>query len=343
MQMRNKTQQYEEILLAHGSGGRLTHDLITSKFLPHLGNSLLDVLGDSAVFDLGNKRLCFTTDSYVISPIFFPGGNIGSLSVHGTVNDIAVSGGRPLFMSAGFILEEGFGMDDLEAIIKSMANAAREAGVKIVTGDTKVVSKGSADKIFINTSGVGVIEYEGEISMERIAPGDLVIINGTIGDHGAAVMSTREGIGFSPNLTSDCASLNGLIEGILRLTPNIHFMRDATRGGLGAVLVEAAQGSGARIEINERDIPVKEEVRGLCEILGLDPLTIANEGKVVVFCPGSDADRVLTFMKGHVHGRDSAVIGTVTGSGEKRVILNTVVGGSRQIDMPVGELIPRIC
>lgn len=341
--MRNKTQQYEEILLAHGSGGRLTHDLIASKFLPRLGNSLLDVLGDSAVFELGGKRLCFTTDSYVINPIFFPGGNIGSLAVHGTVNDIAVSGGRPLFMSAGFILEEGFGMSDLETIIESMAHAARDAGVKIVTGDTKVVAKGSADRIFINTSGVGVIEYEGEISMDRIAQGDLVIINGTIGDHGAAVMSAREGIAFSPTLISDCASLNGLIEGILHTSPNIHFMRDATRGGLGSVLVEAAQGSGARIEINEKDIPVREEVRGLCEILGLDPLTIANEGKVLVFCPKIDADTVLSFMRGHPYGRNSEVIGEVTGSGEKRVILNTAVGGSRQIDMPVGELIPRIC
>jgi hydrogenase expression/formation protein HypE len=341
--MSNLTMQYEEILLAHGSGGRLTNDLITSRFLPLFRNDLLEVLGDSAVFSLGDRKLCFTTDSYVINPVFFPGGNIGSLAVHGTVNDISVSGGRPLFLSAGFILEEGFRMSDLDAIIQSMAQAANDAGVKIVTGDTKVVAKGSADKIFINTSGVGVVEYPGEISVRQIREGDVVIINGTIGDHGAAIMSVREGLKFTSGLKSDCASLNGLIQGILGVCPQVHFMRDATRGGLGAILSEVASASQARIEITEKAIPVRDEVRGLCEILGLDPLYIANEGKVVLFCPAAEGDKVLSSMRGHALGRDAAVIGEVKSLGSKRVILHTAIGGSREIDLPVGELIPRIC
>ncbi|HNY66595.1 MAG TPA: hydrogenase expression/formation protein HypE [Deltaproteobacteria bacterium] len=335
--------RYDEILLAHGSGGRLTSDLIGAKFLPHLRNDCLEALGDSAVFSIGGTKLCFTTDSYVVNPVFFPGGNIGSLAVHGTVNDLSVCGGRPLFMSAGFILEEGFPMRDLEAIVESMGSAAREAGVQIVTGDTKVVAKGSADRIFINTSGLGVIEYEGELSVGSIREGDVLIVSGTIGDHGAAILSAREELGLASGLVSDCASLNGLIHGVLGVSPHVHFMRDATRGGLGAVVCEAAAGAGARIELKEASIPVKEEVRGLCEILGLDPLYIANEGKLVLFCPAAEAGRVLSFMQGHPLGRDAAVIGEVTAMGGKRVILHTSVGGSREIDMPVGELIPRIC
>jgi hydrogenase expression/formation protein HypE len=341
--MSKPTLHYDEILLAHGSGGRLTSDLIATRFLPRLGNDLLEVLGDSAVFDLGGKKLCFTTDSYVINPVFFPGGNIGSLAVHGTVNDISVSGGRPLFLSAGFILEEGFPIRDLDVIIESMAHAANEAGVKIVTGDTKVVAKGAADKIFINTSGVGIIEYPGEISLRSIREGDAIIVNGTIGDHGAAILSVREELKFVSGLQSDCASLNGLIQGILGVSDSIRFMRDATRGGLGAILSEAATGADARFEIREQAIPVKEEVRGLCEVLGLDPLYIANEGKVVVFCPAGDAEKVLSFMKGHPLGKDAAVIGEVKSMGGGRVVLHTAIGGSREIDLPVGELIPRIC
>jgi hydrogenase expression/formation protein HypE len=341
--MSKTSMQYDEILLAHGSGGRLTNDLIATRFLPHLGNDLLEVLGDSAVFSIGDKKLCFTTDSYVINPVFFPGGNIGSLAVHGTVNDISVSGGRPLFLSAGFILEEGFRMSDLDTIVESMARAAREAGVKIVTGDTKVVARGAADKIFINTSGVGVIDYPAEISVRSIREGDVVIVNGTIGDHGAAILSVREELKFVSGLKSDCASLNGLIHGILGLSPNIHFMRDATRGGLGAILSEVASAAGARIELTEKAIPVKEEVRGLCEILGLDPIYIANEGKVVLFCPAEDGDRVLSFMRDHPLGQDAAIIGEVKSLSGKRVILHTAIGGSREIDLPVGELIPRIC
>lgn len=335
--------KYEEILLAHGSGGRLTNDLIAKSFLPRFRNTYLEALGDSAVFELGGKRLCFTTDSYVINPIFFPGGNIGSLSVHGTVNDIAVSGGRPLFMSAGFILEEGFPLSELEDIIESMARAAEAAGVHIVTGDTKVVARGAADRIFINTSGVGVIDYEGEISVRSIRKGDAIILNGTIGDHGAAILSTREGLNFTSNLISDCASLNGLVEGVLACSQGIRFMRDATRGGLGSILSEIAQASGARIEIWEKDLPVRDEVRGACEVLGLDPLYIANEGKMVVFCPWDDAEKVLSFMKGHQYGTHASLIGRVTEMEGKRVILHTLIGGSREIDMPVGELIPRIC
>ena len=335
--------KHDEIILAHGSGGRLSSDLITGMFLPRFGNDYLNVLGDSAVLDIHGRRLCFTTDSYVISPVFFPGGDIGSLAVNGTVNDIAVCGGRPLFVSAGFILEEGLKISELEEIVESMARAAGTAGVKIVTGDTKVVARGAADRIFINTSGIGVIDYEGEISMGRIGKGDVIIVNGTIGDHGAAVLSTREGIGFSPGLVSDCAPLTGLVEKILAASPDIHFMRDLTRGGLASILCEAARGARSRLEIRERDIPVREHVQGLCEVLGLDPLLFANEGKLAVFCPERDAGDVLSSMKGHEYGRDAAVIGEVTAVGMGRVILHTAVGGVREIDLPAGELIPRIC
>ncbi|MFY9397690.1 MAG: hydrogenase expression/formation protein HypE [Desulfomonilia bacterium] len=335
--------RYDEILLAHGSGGKMSSDLIAGVFLPRLGNSYLDALGDSAVLDLDGKRLCFTTDSYVINPVFFPGGDIGSLAVHGTVNDISVSGGRPLFLSAGFILEEGFKFSELMRIVDSMAQAARAAGVRIVTGDTKVVARGAADGLFINTSGIGVIDYPAEISMLSISVGDVIIINGTIGDHGAAVMSAREGLDLPDGPISDSAPLNGLVEGLLKVSPNVHFMRDATRGGLGTILCEAARGARVRLEVRERDIPVKDQVRGLCEVMGLDPLYIANEGKLVVFCPAEDAPAVLEYMRGHEYGKDAALIGEVTAGGEKRAILHTAVGGSRELDLPVGELIPRIC
>lgn len=341
--MSKPATQYDGILLAHGGGGRLTHDLITKRFLPHLGNELLEALGDSALLSVGGSRLCFTTDSYVVKPVFFPGGNIGSLAVHGTVNDLSVSGGRPLFLSAGFILEEGFPLADLDLIAASMGQAAREAGVRIAAGDTKVVAKGSADGVFINTAGIGLVDYPGEISPRMIAPGDAVIVNGTMGDHGAAILGAREGLEFASGLRSDCASLNGIIREVLHACPDVHFMRDATRGGLAAVLSEAAAAAGARIEIEERSIPVKDEVRGLCEILGLDPLYIANEGKFVLFCPARDAAKVLAIMKANPLGQDAACIGEVTSLAGRRVVLRTAIGGSREIDLPVGELIPRIC
>lgn len=333
----------DRILLAHGGGGLLTNQLIERIFFPHLKNPYLERMEDSAVFSLGEARYCFSTDSYVVNPIFFPGGDIGSLAVHGTVNDIAMCGGRPLFLSAGFILEEGFPLEDLDAITRSMAEAASHAGVMIVTGDTKVVARGSADGIFINTAGIGAIDYAGEITARAISPGDAVILSGTIGDHGAAILSAREALGLTIGLVSDSAPLAGLVGDILTASPHIHCMRDATRGGLGAVLAELASQSGCTVTIEEGDIPVREEVRGLCEILGLDPLYLANEGKMVVFCPEGETARVLETMRAHPYGRDAALIGRVDSSSAGRAVMNTLIGGSRIIDLPAGELVPRIC
>ncbi|NTW15924.1 MAG: hydrogenase expression/formation protein HypE [Syntrophaceae bacterium] len=334
---------YDKILLDHGGGGLLMNELITRTFLPKLKNAYLERLEDGAVFDVGGVKLCFSTDSYVVSPIFFPGGDIGSLSVHGTVNDISMCGGIPLFLSAGFILEEGFHMKDLERIIESMAKAATKAGTQIVTGDTKVVAKGAADGIFINVSGIGVIKYKGIISPKSVMPGDKVIINGTIGDHSAAILSKRQDLGFKTEVVSDSAPLNSLVESILKVSRNIHCMRDVTRGGLGAILCEIAAQSECRITIEEKDIPVKDEVRGICEILGLDPLFLANEGKMVVFCSPEDTEVVLETMKRHEYGKNAAAIGEVEKQGRGRLLLRTVIGGAREIDLPTGELVPRIC
>jgi hydrogenase expression/formation protein HypE len=335
--------RYDKILLDHGGGGLLMNELISHTFLPKLKNAYLERLEDGAVFDIGDSKLCFSTDSYVVSPIFFPGGDIGSLSVHGTVNDLAVCGGIPLFLSAGFILEEGFSMKDLEKIIGSMAQAAEKAGVQIVTGDTKVVAKGAADGIFINVSGIGVIKYKGIISPRSVVPGDKVIINGTIGDHGAAILTKRQDLGFKSEIVSDSAPLNSLVENILEVSANIHCMRDATRGGLGAVLCEIAAQSKCQIIIEEKDIPIRKDVRGVCEILGIDPLFLANEGKLVVFCPAEEADKVLKTMKKHKYGKGAAVIGEVDKKDRGRFVLNTIIGGAREVDLPTGELVPRIC
>ncbi len=335
--------KHEKILLSHGAGGFLSSELIAKKFLPLFTNSYLDRMQDSAILNIGGTRLCFTTDSYVVNPIFFPGGDIGSLAVHGTVNDLCVCGAKPLFLSVGFILEEGFSMDDLEKIIKSMAEAAKKAGVKIVTVDTKVVARGAADKIFINTSGVGIIEYEGTISTSSIMPGDVIILNGTIGDHGAAILCSREGLGLKSEILSDSAPLSSIVQKILKASPNIHCMRDATRGGLGAILAEIAKQSKTLITVKENAIPVRDEVRGICEILGLDPVYIANQGKLVVFCPEQDAPKALKAMKKHPYGKNAAIIGKVEEKGSGRVIMKTVIGGSREIDLPTGELVPRIC
>ena len=333
----------DRILLAHGGGGLLTGQLIAEKFLPLFRNPYLERLEDGAVFTIGGRKLCFTTDSYVVHPIFFPGGDIGSLAVHGTVNDLAMCGGKPLFLSAGFILEEGFPMTDLDRIVTSMAEAAKQAGVQIVTGDTKVVSKGAADGIFINTAGLGMIDYPKAISVTEIRPGDVIILNGTIGDHGAAILNQRENLGFETDILSDSAPLNGLVEAILQASPHIHAMRDATRGGLGAILAEMAEQSQCVITVDEAHIPIREEVRGFCEILGLDPLFLANEGKMVVFCAAADAENVLASMQAHEYGKDAAIIGRVQEKGRGRFILNTAIGGAREIDKPSGELVPRIC
>jgi hydrogenase expression/formation protein HypE len=338
------------ITLAHGSGGRAMHDLVEGVFLEYFQNPLLDKLEDQAVFEVnGAKRMAFTTDSYVVDPIFFPGGDIGALSVHGTVNDLAMSGARPLYLSAGFILEEGFPIDDLRRIAASMQKAAAEAGVQIVTGDTKVVQKGSADKLFINTSGVGVIESDVNISASNAQIGDKVIVSGTIGDHGTTVMIARGELDLETEIASDTASLNYLVADMideatkLGALDAIHSLRDPTRGGVATTLNEIAMDSNVYIEIREDQIPVREEVKGACEILGLDPLYVANEGKLVAIVSGEYASGILARMKENEHGRGACIIGEVKAEPQGIVSLTTGFGGTRIVDMLAGEQLPRIC
>lgn len=332
----------ERILLSHGSGGRLSHELITRVLLPKFSNPILDKLDDSAVFEL-NGRVAFTTDSYVVSPIFFPGGDIGKLAVCGTVNDLSMSGAKPLFLSLSLVIEEGFLYDDLERILLSVKKAASEAGVQIVTGDTKVVNRGGADGIFINTSGVGLVPPGVNISGSNANPGDKILLSGTIGDHGIAVLSKREGLEFQHSIESDCAPLNHLVSEMLSVSANIHSMRDPTRGGLATVLNEFAAKSRVGILIFEDRIPVNETVRGACELLGFDPLYIANEGKLVAVVAASDADKILEKMRGNNYGSDAVIIGEVTEQYKGKVILKTILGSHRIVDMLSGELLPRIC
>jgi hydrogenase expression/formation protein HypE len=331
----------DKILLAHGSGGKLSHDLIES-FLPDLSNPLLDKLDDSAVFDLSG-RLAFTTDSYTVNPIFFPGGDIGKLAVCGTVNDLAMSGARPLYLSLAFIIEEGLPVADLKKVLTSIKETADEAGVKIITGDTKVVNRGSADKLFINTAGIGQVPEGVNISAASARPGDKIIINGNIGDHGIAVLSQREGLKFQLPVPSDCAPLNSLVADMLTASADIHCLRDPTRGGLATTLNDFAVQSNAGINIEEDKIPADKAVLAACELLGLDPLYIANEGKVVAIVPAKDAEKVLNAMKKNKYGQDAAIIGDVTEKRPGRVVMKTSLGSSRIVDMPVGELLPRIC
>lgn len=331
----------DKILLAHGSGGKMMHDLIQS-FMPRLANPILERMDDSAVFEL-NGKTAFTTDSYTVQPLFFPGGDIGKLSVCGTVNDLAMSGAKPLYLSLAFIIEEGLLISDFKRIIESIAKTAEEAGVKIVTGDTKVVGKGGADKIFINTAGIGRIPEGVNISASNARPGDKIIVSGTIGDHGIAVMGQREGLKFATPIPSDCAPLNGLVADILGVTKDIRSLRDPTRGGLAVTLNDFAEKSGTGIIIEETKIPVAREVRAACELLGLDPLHIANEGKLVAIVPADKADAVLQAMKQHKYGKNAVIIGEVVAEHPHRVVMKTALGASRIIDMPVGELLPRIC
>ena len=395
----------DRILLAHGSGGRLSHELLERLFLRYFHNPLLAQLGDAAVLEVSglpfpvaglpglqpgasNLKLAFTTDSYVVSPLFFPGGDIGKLAVCGTVNDLSMSGAVPLCLSAGFILEEGLPLADLERVVASMAETARSVGVPIVTGDTKVVERGKADRLFINTAGIGVVPAGVEIGAERVRPGDVVILSGTIGDHGMTIMSQREGLRFDSPLVSDCAPLHGLVgamfdvlglggqsqtplrqaqgrlhcaEGLpeteapaeapapggggVTATPGglLHCLRDPTRGGLATVLNEVASQAGVGIEIEERAIPVQEAVRAACELLGLDPLYVANEGKLVAFVAPAVAGAVLARMRTHEYGREAAVIGQVTAEHPGRVVLRTPLGARRVVDMLAGEQLPRIC
>jgi hydrogenase expression/formation protein HypE len=331
----------DKILLAHGSGGKMMHDLIQG-FMPRLANPILDKMEDSAVFEIKGK-IAFTTDSYTVQPLFFPGGDIGKLAVCGTVNDLSMSGAKPLYLSLAFIIEEGLPVADLKKIVESIASAAAEAGVSIVTGDTKVVGKGGADKIFINTAGVGAVPDGVNISAANARPGDKVIVSGTIGDHGIAVMSQREGLKFSSPVPSDCAPLNGLVSAVLAVTNDIHCMRDPTRGGLAVTLNDFAEKSAVGIIIEEPKLPIAKAVRGACDLLGLDPLHIANEGKLVAIVPPEKAEATLKAMKSHKYGQDAAIIGEVVKDHPARVVMHTALGASRIIDMPVGELLPRIC
>jgi hydrogenase expression/formation protein HypE len=331
----------DKILLAHGSGGKLMHDLIEI-FMPELSNPILEKMDDSAVFDLSG-RLAFTTDSYTVNPIFFPGGDIGRLAVCGTVNDLAMSGAKPLYLSLAFIIEEGLLVRDLKKIVKSIAKATEEAGVSIVTGDTKVVNQGSADRIFINTAGVGTVPEGVDISAANAKPGDKIIISGDIGDHGIAVMSQREGLKFRTPVPSDCAPLNGLVADMLAASANIHCLRDPTRGGLATLLNDFAGQSKVGIRIEESNIPVNKAVLAACELLGFDPLYIANEGKLAAVVAAEDVEPVLAAMKRNRYGNKATVIGEVVKEHPGQVVMKTSLGASRIIDVPVGELLPRIC
>ncbi|MDO9390334.1 MAG: hydrogenase expression/formation protein HypE [bacterium] len=333
----------DKILLAHGSGGRLSHELIEKVFKTRFSNALLNQGDDAAECKLqtANCKIAFTTDSYVVKPLFFPGGDIGRLAVCGTVNDLAMKGARPLYLSVGFIIEEGFSLETLEKVADSMAAAAKEAGVAIVTGDTKVVDKGACDGLFINTSGVGVIPEGVEISGSLAVPGDLVIISGSIGDHGAAVINARNNFGLSGNLLSDAAPLNGLVGEMLK-AGMIHVLRDPTRGGLATTLNEIALQSKVTINIEEEKIPVKQEVKGACEMLGLDPLYVANEGKLIAIVPREDSEKILSAMRQDPLGKDAAIIGKVE-AGKPQVLLTTFLGSKRPLMMLEGEALPRIC
>jgi hydrogenase expression/formation protein HypE len=331
------------IVLGHGSGGRLTADLVRKVFLPALSNPILDRLNDGAEMSVGQSRVVFTTDSFVVSPLRFPGGDIGSLAVNGTVNDIAVLGARPLGLSAAFILEEGFRIAELRQLMDSMRDAARAAGVPVIAADTKVVEHGKADGLFITTSGIGVVETDLALGPERAQAGDAVLVSGPIGDHGIAVMSAREGLQFDTTVISDCAPLHGLVSLMLGSGGAIRCMRDATRGGVATVINELAQSSGVEITIDESAVPVRDAVRAACEILGLDPLYVACEGRLVAIVEEADANKVLEAMRRHPLGAGACRIGRVSASGEQRVLLRTAFGPTRLLDVLAGEQLPRIC
>jgi hydrogenase expression/formation protein HypE len=333
----------KKILLSHGSGGKLSFNLIKKLFLPNFNNPYLKRLDDGAVLNIEGLKLAYTTDSYTVDPLFFKGGNIGELAVYGTVNDLAMCGATPLYLSCSFIIEEGFSLSLLEKIVLSMREASVVARVDIVTGDTKVVNRGAADKIFINTSGVGMVKKGVNISGSNAKVGDVVMINGPIGSHGIAVLSEREGLKFETDIKSDTAPLSSLVADMLEISKDIHVLRDPTRGGLSTTLNEIALSSKVDIEINEGDIPVQEEVRAACEILGYDPLYLANEGKLVAFIPSEIAPDMLKKMRKNKYGKESRIIGRVVKKSEGKVYLDTKIGGKRIVDMLTGEQLPRIC
>jgi hydrogenase expression/formation protein HypE len=332
----------QRIVMGHGSGGRLSAQLIRELFLPAFDNDILRKLDDQAVFHIGQARLALTTDSFVVTPLCFPGGCIGDLAVNGTVNDLAMSGATPLYLSAAFIVEEGFSIEELSRVVDSMAAAAKQAGVSVVTGDTKVVNRGSADKLFITTSGIGLVPDGIAVSAGNARPGDRILLSGSIGDHGMAVMSCREGLEFASSISSDTAPLHRLVERMLS-AGEVHVLRDPTRGGLATSLYEIAASSNVGVEIEAGSIPVRRQVRAVCELLGLDPLFVANEGKLVAFTPPDSAPAVLSAMRSLPEGREAVEIGTVVAAHPRIVLCRTEVGGTRIIDLPFHEQLPRIC
>ena len=339
-------QNYPTIVMGHGAGGKMMNDLIQHLFASEFHNDLLAQLGDSTALEFSansGQRLAFSTDSFVVSPLFFPGGDIGELAVNGTVNDLAMSGAKPLFLSAGFILEEGLEMETLGRISTSMAQACKQAGVQIAAGDTKVVEKGHGDGVYINTTGIGVIPVGVNIGPGNIKPGDAILVSGTLGDHGIAIMSVREGLQFESEIKSDTAPLNGLVEEMIAVSKEIHCLRDATRGGLSAVLNELAVASKAGIEFEEEKVPVSPAVNAACEMLGLDPFYIANEGKLVAFVPEAQVEEILAVMQNNEFGKEATIIGHVTQEHPGMVVAKTAIGSSRVVDLPAGELLPRIC
>lgn len=333
----------KEVVLAHGSGGKLTRELIHEVVLPQFNNELLEPLHDGAILPVNGTQLAFSTDSFVVSPIFFPGGDIGTLAVNGTVNDLAMCGARPLYLSAAFIIEEGLPMGDLRRIVRSMKNAAARAGVALVTGDTKVVDRGKADKIFINTSGVGIVMDGVNIHPRNAVVGDKIILSGPIAVHGIAIMSVREGLEFETGIESDTAPLHGLVEAMFSASKDVHVLRDPTRGGLTSTLTEIAETAHVGIHLDEAKIPITEEVKGACEILGLDPLYVANEGRLIAVVPAAASEQILGAMRAHPMGQESAIVGEVVADHPRLVTMKTRVGGSRVVDMLSGEQLPRIC
>lgn len=336
-------RDHPNIILGHGGGGKLSAELIEHLFLPAFQNDLLGNLGDSTILSLNGARLAMSTDSFVVRPLFFPGGNIGELAINGTVNDICMSGARPLYLSAGFILEEGLPLDTLGRIVDSMAAAAQAAGVMLVTGDTKVVDKGHGDGVYINTSGIGLVPDGLDIGPHRAKPGDAVLLSGTIGDHGMAIMSVREGLEFETTIESDTAALTGLVTAMLAASPTIHVLRDPTRGGVASSLNEIAQRSQVGIQIDENKIPVNSAVRSACELLGMDPIFVANEGKLIAIVPPESAEAVLEAMRRHPLGRQAATIGRVVEQHPGMLVARTGIGGTRVVAMQIGEQLPRIC
>lgn len=334
---------YETIQLAHGSGGRLSAELVSRFFLPRFGNETLNRLEDQAVVDFPLGRLALTTDSFVVDPLFFPGGDIGDLAINGTVNDVCMSGATPLYLAAAFILEEGLPLATLHRVLLSMEKAAKAAGVQIVTGDTKVVNRGCCDKLFITTTGVGRVPDGVNISAANLKPGDKIILSGTIADHGMAILTSREGLSFSSRIISDTAPLHGLVEAMLKATCEIHALRDPTRGGLATTLNEFAAASRVGILLEETAIPVRPEVLGACEVLGIEPMYVANEGKLVAAVPAAVADNVLAALRCHPLGREAAIIGEVVANNPGMVAMRTAFGATRIVDMPVAEQLPRIC